>query len=159
MRLSIIICTLLTGFHFCLSASVADDAKPMQDLKVNFKQFDGNWKVVGLESDGIKAPAEALKGMHWSFKGSQVEFADPGEKLGNKTAIRIDSSKSPKQIDLVGVEGKLKGKTIHGIFKFEKDRLVICVSDPEAAKIGRPKEFKTEANSGLGIITLERVKE
>lgn len=157
MRSPIFLFAILAGSGLYLSAAIADDTKP-QDAKVHFKQFDGTWKVVGLEADGVKAPADALKGMRWSFNGTEVEFADPGEKPANKTGLKIDWAKSPKQIDLVGQQGKLKGKTIQGIFKFEKDRLIICLRDPEAANKGRPKEFKTEAESGLGMITLERMK-
>jgi hypothetical protein len=137
MRSPILLFAILAGSGLYLSAAIADDTKP-QDAKVHFQQFDGTWKVVGLEANGVKAPADALKGMRWSFNGTEVEFADPGEKPANKTG--------------------LKGKTIQGIFKFEKDRLIICLRDPEAANEGRPKEFKTEAESGLGMITLERVK-
>jgi uncharacterized protein (TIGR03067 family) len=57
------------------------------------------------------------------------------------------------------LEGPEKGKTVQGIYKFERDRLIICMRGPETAEKGRPKEFKTEADSGLGIMTLERIKE
>ena len=48
---------------------------------------------------------------------------------------------------------------MQAIFKLEKGRLIICFRGLEAAKKGRPKDFKTEADSGLGMITLERLKE
>jgi uncharacterized protein (TIGR03067 family) len=147
---------LLIGSAFCLSSLLADDAKPQQD--VAFKPFDGAWKVVALEADGKAEPEEAIKGMRCWFKGSEVQFADADEKSRERASVKLDSSKSPKQVDFVVLEGADKGKTIQGIFKFEKDRLVICLRDAEAAEKGRPKEFKTEANSGLGMMTLERVK-
>lgn len=125
--------------------------------KDDLKLLNGSWKVVALEADGRKAPSLALKGMRWSFKGSEVQMADPGDKSGSKASVKIDSSKTPKHIDFVVLEGSLKGKTLQGIFTFDEDRLVICLRDPKAAEKGRPKEFKTEADSGLGMITLERV--
>jgi uncharacterized protein (TIGR03067 family) len=145
---------LLVGSAFCLPALPADD-KPSQDAKL----LEGSWKVVALEADGKKPPPEALKGMRWSFKGSEVQIADSGEKSGGKSSVKLDSSKTPKHIDLVVLEGPQKGKTMQGIFKFEKDRLVICLRGLEDAKKGRPREFMTEADSALGMITLERVKE
>ena len=159
MRLSTPFCfILLAGSAFCLSPLLADDAKPQKDAKNDSKLLEGSWKAVALEADGKEAPPEALKGMRWSFKGSELQIADPGEKSGGKSSVKLDSTKTPKHIDLVVSEGPQKGKTMQGIFKFEKDRLVICLRGLEAAEKGRPKEFMTEADSGLGMITLERVK-
>ena len=138
---------------FCIPALFADENK--DDAKL----VQGNWKVVALEADGKQAPDEALKGMRWSFKGNELQGTDPGEKPSDKASFKLDSSKSPKQIDLVVLEGAQKGKTIEGIYKFEKVRLIVCLRGPEAAEKGRPQEFKTEADSGLGMITLERIKE
>jgi uncharacterized protein (TIGR03067 family) len=160
MRLPTPFCfILLAGSVFGLPALHADDAKPPKDAKDDLKLLEGNWKVVALEADGKKAPPEALKGMRWTFKGSELQPYNPGEKSGEKATVKLDSSKTPKHVDLAVLEGPQKGKTTEGIFKLEKDQLVVCLRDPEAAKKGRPKEFKTEADSGLGMITLERVKE
>jgi uncharacterized protein (TIGR03067 family) len=157
MRLLITLCFLvLAGCALYLRVSLADDTKPQpaDDIKL----LAGEWKVVALESNGKKAPAKELEGMRWSFKGSDVRFADPGEELGGKTSVKLDATQSPKHIDLVALEGPSKGTKSQGIYKLEKDRLVICMRDAEAAKKGRPKEFSTEADSGLGLITLERVR-
>jgi uncharacterized protein (TIGR03067 family) len=160
MRLPALLCfAVLVGCAFRPSALLAEDAKQPKDAKDDLKLLEGSWRVVALEADGRKAPSEALKGMSWSFKGSEVQFADRGEKSDGKSSVKLDSSKTPKHIDLLGLEGPEKGRTIQGIFKLEKDQLVICLRGAEAAKKGRPKEFMTEPDSGLGMITLERVKE
>lgn len=103
MRLPTPLCffVLLVGCAFCLPALFADDAKPHKDAKGDSKLFDGSWKVVALEADGKKAPPEALKGMLWSFKGSELQIAAPGEKSGGKSSVKLDSSQTPKHIDLV----------------------------------------------------------
>ena len=155
MRRQIAFCfAMLVGIAFGLRA---DDAKPQPADDV--KLLTGEWKVVALESNGKKAPAEALEGMRWSFKGSEVRFADPGEELGGKTSVKLDASQSPKHIDLVALEGPSKDMKSEGIYKLEKDRLIICLRDSKAAKKGRPAKFATEAGSELGLITLERVKD
>jgi uncharacterized protein (TIGR03067 family) len=154
---------LWVGCACCLPALLAEDAKPQKDAKDDSKRLQGSWKVVALETDGKEAPPEELKGMRWSFKGSELQIADSGEKSdeksGGKSSVKLDSSKTPKYIDLVVADGPQKGKTMQGIFKFEKDRLVVCLRGLEDAKQGRPKEFMTEADSALGMITLERIKE
>ncbi|HLW68652.1 MAG TPA: TIGR03067 domain-containing protein [Gemmataceae bacterium] len=154
MRLLIFFCTTVVFILAFVSFVHSDDSK--DDLK----QMQGYWNVVALEADGRKAPDDAVKGMHVRIKGTEFEGIDPGEASGDKATIKLDSSKSPKQIDLVALTGKDKGKTIEGIYKLEKDRLMICMRGPEAAEKGRPKEFSSgDAGSGLGIMTLERVKE
>lgn len=135
----------------------ADDAKPKPADEV--KLLEGDWKVVALESNSKRAPAAVLEGMRWSFKGSEVRFADAGEELGDKSSVKLDASQSPKHIDLVALEGATKGMKSEGIYKLEKDRLVICLRDSKAAKKGRPEKFETEKGSELGLITLERVKD
>jgi uncharacterized protein (TIGR03067 family) len=152
---------LLVGFAICLPALLADDAKPKEE-KDDFKLFEGSWKAVALETDGRKAPPEAIeasKDGRWSFKGPELQTTEPSGKAAAKMTVTLDASKSPKQIDLAGIEGQGKGKKMQGIYKFEKGLLVICLRDQEAAEKGRPTEFATEAGSGVGMITLERVKE
>jgi uncharacterized protein (TIGR03067 family) len=61
-------------------------------------------------------------------------------------------------MDMLITEGAEKGKTVHAIFKVDKDQLVICLKHLDAGK-ERPKEFVTKADSGLAMLTLERVKE
>ena len=45
------------------------------------KKFDGEWKVVSLESGSRTAPAVDVKGMRWSIKGGGHE-ARPGRPTG-----------------------------------------------------------------------------
>ena len=72
MRLFTFLCfATLTAFAVP-SRSAADDAKPAADVKGELKLLEGAWTVVGLESEGKKAPAEALKGMSWSFSGAKI---------------------------------------------------------------------------------------
>ncbi|MFL5339569.1 MAG: TIGR03067 domain-containing protein [Gemmataceae bacterium] len=139
---------LLVGCAFGQPALPADDSMLME----------GKWKVVALEADGRKAPPDDIKGMRWTVKSGELEMTNPGGQSKNKATISLDSGKSPKHIDLVAADGADKGKPVLGIYKLEKDSLVVCIRSPGAKK-GRPKEFATTANSGLGLITLERVKE
>ena len=160
MRLLTAVClALLVGYSLSLPDSLAQDAPPPKAAADDAKRIEGTWKVTALEADGMKAPPKVFEGGRWIFKGSELLFETPGEKSEGKTAVKLDPGKTPKHIDLVGLEGPQKGKKLQGIYKFEKDRLVICLRDEGAAKKGRPTEFKTEADSGLGMITLERVKE
>ncbi|HKI34211.1 MAG TPA: TIGR03067 domain-containing protein [Gemmataceae bacterium] len=122
------------------------------------KALEGDWKVVGLEEGGRKASEDDVKAMRWTFRGSEMQGMNPGEKAGDKCKVKIDPSKGPKHIDLTTLEGELKGKTLEGIYKLEDDRLTICLRDEKAPEKGRPTEFTAEKGSSQGVITLERVK-
>jgi uncharacterized protein (TIGR03067 family) len=120
------------------------------------KELQGRWKVAGLEAEGKKAGADDVKGMSWTFDGKKITGKDAHGTTKMSFTLRPD--KDPKEIDLLGLDGEGKGKTAEGIYKLEKGVLTICLRDPANANKGRPKEFSTEANSGLGIITLEKEK-
>jgi uncharacterized protein (TIGR03067 family) len=121
------------------------------------KLLEGSWKVVAIEADGRKATAkelESLKDGGWTIKGSEVSIEDANAP--GRSSFKLDASKSPKEIDLIALEGPQKGKSMEGIYKLEDGKLTICVRDVAAAGKGRPKEFATEADSGLGLIVLKR---
>ncbi len=122
------------------------------------KDLQGEWKVVALEADGSKAPEEALKKMRWVIKGSKLRSSDSGENPEGESTIKTDVSKTPWHIDITALEGPHKGKTVQGIYKLDKGRLTICLRDPDQAGKGRPTEFKTGKDSGVGLITLEPVQ-
>jgi uncharacterized protein (TIGR03067 family) len=123
------------------------------------RAMQGDWKVVGLETEGRKATAEDVKGMRWTFKGARIVGSDPGQKPKEMGEVKLDPGKNPKQIDLVGLEGDWKGKTLPGIYKLEKGRLTICLRDEKALAKGRPTEFTADAGDDQGIIILESLKD
>jgi RNA polymerase sigma factor (sigma-70 family) len=130
-------------------------AGPREDAAAKeLKAMAGDWDVVGLESGGRKASAEQMKGMRWSFRGSTMQPIDPRDESGEKAEVKLDPSRSPKHIDLVVVEGPRKGKTVHGIYKWEDGKLTICLQEGE----GRPKDFTAAQGSNQGVIILEKVK-
>jgi uncharacterized protein (TIGR03067 family) len=127
----------------------ADDPAPAE-----VKLLEGRWKVVELESDGNKAPVEALKDGAWIFKGDEISFNDPNAP--GKSRFKVDPAKSPKEIDIIGLDGPQKGKALQGIYRLVDGKLTICIRDLAAAAKGRPTEFVTKADSGLGLIVLEK---
>ncbi len=55
--------------------------------------------------------------------------------------LKVDSSKMPKEIDATDSQGK----TILGIYKFDKDQFTVCFATPD---MERPKEFSVKAGTG-----------
>ena len=159
MRLRAALCSaLLVGFTVGSPASPAEEETPRKDAKDELKLLEGAWKVVGVEADGKKAPPEALEGLSWSFRGAELSCNDLGNKLEDKATAKLDPSRSPKRIDIVGLTGTGKGKTVAGIYKIDNGQLIVCIRDTEQPKKGRPEKFATTNDSGLCVITFERIK-
>jgi uncharacterized protein (TIGR03067 family) len=151
---------LLAGIACCVSVLFADDGKPKEEAKDDAKLLEGSWRVVALESGGMKTPAWVLEQIgRFTFKGPELLMRGTTPDSGAKATVKLDSSKTPKQIDVTLIEGARKGTITQGIYKFEKDRLVICSRGQKTADKGRPKEFKTEVGDDLSMITLEPIKE
>ena len=67
---------------------------------------------------------------------------DAPDLIGGKVewTIKLDPSKNPKALDGVSLDGKSKGQTYLGIYKFQNDELRIIL--PKYPGKDRPTEFK-----------------
>jgi RNA polymerase sigma factor (sigma-70 family) len=118
------------------------------------KALEGEWAEVARTEGGYEVSADELK-RHgpWRFKGATLHYV--GDKPDCK--VKIDPSKAPKRIELVvlrGPQGTL-GKTQHGIYKLEKDRLTLCLRC--IGDEGQPAEFSAEKGSHQTMVMLKRV--
>jgi uncharacterized protein (TIGR03067 family) len=125
----------------------ADDAKSLQ----------GTWQAVDLEANGEKRPDDQAKELQLVFTGDEVFAVKPqGEDPRNK--FKLDSSKSPKTIDLIPCDGESKGKRFAGIYDLKDGQLRLCINIFGQDSTQRPTEFKTKAGDGVVFATLKREK-
>lgn len=132
-----------------LVAAPADD-----DLKT----LQGTWQPVEVERRGKKAGKDSpeAKDMRLVFTGDSITLLNlsaPGKE--RKKKFTIQPAKSPKELDMVSLDGQEAGEKAQCIYKIEKDRLTICLPDDPKK---RPKEFKAGQDDGTLLITLERTK-
>ena len=88
-----------------------------------------------------------------------IEDTEYRSKVGDQSAtatIKVDSSRTPKEIDFTYTEGEQKGTTVKGIYKLSSGDLVICRGQSE--KDARPLEFVAPVGSGLSLVTWTRPK-
>ena len=143
---------IFTACLFTTVIAVADD-KSANDAK----DLQGVWQAVGLEANGEKSPDDQVKELKIVFKGDEV-FVVKTSGNDPKNKFKLDSSKTPKTIDVIPTDGQDKG-TIHaGIYSLKKGRLTLCINIFGKDPAKRPTEFKTKASDGVGLITLERAK-
>ena len=139
MRLSLFTASVV-ALYLTVPAAIPAGGGMADDVK----QLQGTWVIDPATYKDIK-DAGALKDMkavRVIFVGKQVTFKHPpgNEERG---PFLIDSSKTPKEIDLLGPMGNPQAQ---GIYELEKGKLKLCW-DREFKKRGRPSRFVVDKNS------------
>jgi RNA polymerase sigma factor (sigma-70 family) len=115
------------------------------------RKLDGEYAVVTLELGGKAAPVDKVRGMRWTISAGEIKATDPDGATGQFT-FRLNSKKSPKEIDLTSSPGR---NTLLGIYRLEGGRLEICfIEDAKGDK--RPKDFEGDEPRRARIV-LERI--
>jgi uncharacterized protein (TIGR03067 family) len=134
--------TLLVA-AFALSVSVVSRGG---DAKKDTDKVQGKWSNASQTGD---------KTVQLTFEGDKFTFV-----IGDKTAkgtFKLDSSKSPKQIDMKVADSDMKeyvGKTALGIFAFDGVNLKWCSNEPglEARPKAIPDKEGGKAREYLYVI-------
>jgi uncharacterized protein (TIGR03067 family) len=130
---------ITASLTFLVAASAQDnDAAVKKDVKL----FTGTWQFESLETPDGKSGD--LDGATLKFDGNKIEFKKGDET--KKATYTINPAGNPKEIDL-----KADDKDMHGIYKFEKNILTMCICEATEA---RPNEFA--AKNSHALITLKR---
>ncbi len=134
-----------------LAASVAAMASDAE-----LQRFQGKWEVVELVEDGNVIPENAIA--DWLPSGGRLEIVDnaiitvtPHDEKKEIKLFSIDAAEYPK-----GIEIRTRDKReVWGIYRFDADRLVICLVDHEDGT--RPDGFSARAGSKRMLLTLRSV--
>ena len=121
----------------CLSAARGDDAGSM----------DGTWVASAAELGGAKFPDEVRESIKLVIKDGKYT-ATVGE-VPDRGTIKLDPSKKPKEMDIVGTDGPNKGKTIPAIYERDGDTLRVCY---DLGGKAHPTEFKTSPGTQLFLV-------
>ncbi len=138
---------------FAVLASLAARSLAHEDAGATTKDFEGTWLPLSAELAGEKWPDKILKTIKLVLKDENYKVT-VGESIDEGT-WKIDSSKSPKTMDIKGINGPNKGKTFLTIYELDKDTLRVCY---DLSGKQRPTEFKTKAKTMLYLVTYKRSK-
>jgi uncharacterized protein (TIGR03067 family) len=117
------------------------------DAKADLKKFAGTWSVESAKKGGKELPENEAKEIRFIFNGDKMTFKKGDE--AKEATFTIDSTKKPPHFEVM-----IEGKSHPGIYKFEGDKLQLCVGENE-----RPSEFKSEDGSRTMLIILKREKQ
>jgi uncharacterized protein (TIGR03067 family) len=121
-----------------------------EDAKKDLEKLQGNWVLVSAETKGKDITNNVKREFSMNIKGKKfvVEFG------GNRfvRTIRVNSAKSPKEIDL-GLPTTAKREL--GIYALEGDKLKISWV---TLGQGRPKGFATNAKTDQTTLVVKRKK-
>jgi uncharacterized protein (TIGR03067 family) len=127
----------------------ADDRETKSDLA----KFQGSWRFVSVTTDGTPASPDQLKDSAVTNDGTTFTFKEPGNSGAG--TFRIDAMKDPRQLDITFSTGPDKGQTVLGIYRFEGNRVRVCLGTPGKP---RPTKFEAPAGSGFVLEVLEPIK-
>lgn len=123
------------------------------DAKDELDKLQGTWARTTAEVNGKPAPEGELKNTTLVIQGDQYTLKTPDRD--RKGTLKLDPTKSPKEIDLTPSAGPNKGKTLHGIYELDGDTFRYCLAVDGK---DRPTEFSSKPGSGHGLFVNKREK-
>ena len=120
-----------------------------QAITKDLEEFQGNWKQIAYERDGVKEP---LDEQGWepqtTFAGNTFVVTLADGNIPIKGIFKLDATRQPKAIDFTDTFGADAGKTFLAIYSLDGDRLIFCAGD---AGQERPMEFRTKPGQVLRV--------
>lgn len=117
-------------------------------METDLKQFQGRWRQVRFEENGIVDPADT-HGAHdaiMTIVGETFHVAVPGEEALIEGRFVIEDDASPKRIDWIDSIGSDAGKRLPAIYTLSQNTFEFAAAD---ADMERPQDFT--GGSGITI--------
>lgn len=141
---------------WCLATLLVSMASLAMANDAELQRLQGRWEVIELAEDGRVIPPSAIE--DWLPSGGRIEIADnaivttsPDDGKKQVKVFSVDATQYPKTIEITSRDKR----EVWGIYKFDNDRLLVCVVDAEDAT--RPTEFSAKAGSKRMLMTLKPV--
>lgn len=117
-------------------------------LEQEIAKFQGSWKQIGYERDGVREPIDDEK--DWEprtvFTGTTFVVRIADGNIPIQGTFKLDLTRTPKAIDWTDTHGADAGKTFLAIYSLEGDKLIFCAASEGQE---RPTEFRTKRGEVL----------
>ncbi len=135
-------------------ALVAAGAPEPKAANKELEKLQGTWEEMSCVDDGSEVSAELLQGRKAVIEGDKMTEKHKGEVIG-QSAIKLDPTRSPKEIDVTPLSGPEKGRVLRGIYSRDGDTLKACFARPGE---DRPTGFSSKAGSGRALLVYKKAK-
>jgi uncharacterized protein (TIGR03067 family) len=115
-------------------------------------ELEGEWAMVSAVFNGVPMEQSAVKWCKRITRGD-ITSVVAGPQVFLKARFTLDTSKHPKVIDYMNLEGTSAGKPQAGIFELNDGLLKICVSAPGQ---NRPNAFSSKPGDGRSYTVWRR---
>ena len=116
------------------------------------KELAGKYTAVAVSKGGKDAPAEFLDGFAAKIDGDELTLTVKGKAFPSR--VKVDPKAKPAAIDISQADGPEKGKTFPGVYKTDKDELVIVFREKDGG--ARPTEVSDKGDPGLTRLRLKK---
>jgi uncharacterized protein (TIGR03067 family) len=127
------------------------------DAKKDLAKMQGNWQLVHGAGDGETASEYVIRNFKCVFKGDRLTFDGiaPLTNRAGRLTVKLDTSTTPRCIDLKVETGSLKGDILEGAYEWKGDELKLCVY---LGKGNRPLDFEAKAGSDRVLFVLKKAE-
>jgi uncharacterized protein (TIGR03067 family) len=115
-------------------------AAPEDAVQKEKELLVGTWKVVSLEANGQKFPAEATKDFQFIFTADSLT-RKKGGKAESGAGYRLDPTKQPKWMDMTGTTDG-KEQAVPAIYQLDGDTLTLCFRADYKKMDGKPNQVQ-----------------
>ena len=117
-------------------------------------QMIGTWSCVAATINGKPLADPTVRKLHLTVTSTRYK-TERSDEVRFDSTYRLDTTKAPVHINMVGTKGDLIGKEARGIIIVEGDTLKICYTMPGKP---RPISFASATNSEAYLIVWKREK-
>lgn len=118
------------------------------------EKLQGKWHILSITMQGKVIKKEDHRG-EWK-ETFDKEVTIQGDRFSHAMAseakIKLDDTRTPKQITIQDKEGKL---TFRGIYAIDGDTMTICING-DGTDVRRPEEFVSREGTPLLLIALKK---
>ncbi|HLW66207.1 MAG TPA: TIGR03067 domain-containing protein [Gemmataceae bacterium] len=149
-----VICSFMI-FSLCLLAAGCSRLRK-GNATSDLRKLQGAWEIQKLEQDGESAADASILKMviiqddRFAFRYRLARSKEDGDLVYH---FRLDTSKSPRQIQLTSPE---EGDLAPGIYELDGDTLKICWNRNDKSSV--PSDFTCAKGSDRRLIVLQRAK-
>jgi len=120
--------------------------------KAVMDKLEGNWVCASAVVNGKPLAQSTVQLLRLTLSSERYITRKSTEVLFDST-YTTDAKQNPKQINIVGTEGDLKGKAAQGIYSLAGDTLTLCYTMPGKQ---RPTAFESAPGSEAHLTIWKR---